>query len=176
MTATAANPEVPSTPWWLVLLEGIAAVIVGIMLLSNTAETTVFLIQVLGLYWLISGILSIIRIFMDSSGWGWKLLSGVIGIMAGVLVLQNPLWSAILVPTTLVWMIGLGGIVMGIISLIQAFRGGGWGAGILGVLSIIFGIMLVGNAFIAALGLPWLIAIFALVGGIAAIIQAFRMR
>jgi uncharacterized membrane protein HdeD (DUF308 family) len=65
---------------------------------------------------------------------------------------------------------------MGVIALVQAFQGSGWGAGILGVLGILFGLVLIFNPFAAAVGLVWAAGIFGLVGGIALIIAAFRFR
>jgi uncharacterized membrane protein HdeD (DUF308 family) len=113
---------------------------------------------------------------MDSSMWGWKLFSGLIGILAGIAIIQYPLWATILVPTTLVWVFGFFGIIIGVIGLIQAFQGAGWGAGILGVLSILFGLLLITNAFVAALTLPFIFGILGLVGGVAALVVAFQMR
>jgi uncharacterized membrane protein HdeD (DUF308 family) len=55
-------------------------------------------------------------------------------------------------------------------------KGGGWGEGILGVLGIIFGIILLENPFIGAVYLPYVLGIFALIGGIGAIISAFLIR
>jgi uncharacterized membrane protein HdeD (DUF308 family) len=163
-------------PWWVVLIEGIAAIIIGVLLLINPAITTVVLVQFLGVYWLIVGIIDIVRIFMDSSMWGWKLFSGLIGILAGIAIIQYPLWSTLLVPTVLVWVFGFFGIIIGVIGLIQAFQGAGWGAGILGVLSILFGLLLIFNAFGAALTLPFIFGILAIVGGLAALVMAFQMR
>jgi uncharacterized membrane protein HdeD (DUF308 family) len=68
------------------------------------------------------------------------------------------------------------GLIIGVVSLIQAFQGGGWGIGILGALSIVFGLILLFNAVIGALALPWVLGIFGIVGGIAAIFMAFRIR
>ena len=65
---------------------------------------------------------------------------------------------------------------MGIIGLIQAFQGAGWGAGILGALSILLGLVLIFNPIIGAATLPWVLGIFGVVGGILAIIAAFRLR
>ena len=92
------------------------------------------------------------------------------------LILQNPLWATLLVPTVLVWVFGFFGVIIGVIGLIQAFQGAGWGAGILGVLSILFGLVLLFNAFVASLTLPFILGILGIVGGIAAVIMAFRMR
>ena len=44
--------EPVESPWWVVLLEGILAIIVGLFLLYSPAATTAFLIQVLGIFWL----------------------------------------------------------------------------------------------------------------------------
>lgn len=176
MAEAAMNSEGRVVPWWVVLIEGIAAIIIGILLLVNPKVTTVVLIQFLGIYWFIIGIIDIVRIFMDSSMWGWKLFSGLIGILAGIAIIQYPLWATILVPTTMVWVFGFFGIIIGVIGLIQAFQGAGWGAGILGVLSVLFGLLLITNAFVAALTLPFIFGILGLVGGVAALVVAFQMR
>jgi uncharacterized membrane protein HdeD (DUF308 family) len=163
-------------PWWVVLLEGIAAIIIGVLLLTAPGSTLAFLILVLGFYWLISGIFSIVAIFVDSSQWGWKLFIGILGIIAGIVVIQHPLWATILVPTVAVIVIGIQGIIVGIVGLIQAFQGGGWGVGILGVLSIIFGLILLFNPLVGAVALPFVLGIFGIVGGVLAIIAAFRLK
>src|SRR3954453_4677398 len=137
MTATTAGTipspaeaTGPGLPWWLVLLEGIAAVILGFLLLTDTAATTIVVVQLLGVYWLIDGIFRLVTMFMDHRGWGWKLAGGILGILLGLVVLQHPLWATYAVPVSLGWLVGIGGIFMGIFSLIQAFQGSGWGAGI----------------------------------------------
>lgn len=48
-------------------MEGIAAVIIGILLVVAPAITLLSLIQVLGFFWLIGGILRVVSIFVDSS-------------------------------------------------------------------------------------------------------------
>lgn len=163
-------------PWWLVLIQGIAGIIIGVLLLTNPAATTVIIIQVIGIYWLIAGIFEIVAIFIDRSGWGWKLFSGIIGILAGVAIIQHPLWSAVLVPATLILVMGIFGIIMGITNLIQAFRGGGWGIGILGGVNILIGFWLLANPLAAVIALPFVVGLFAIVGGIMALVSAFRMR
>jgi uncharacterized membrane protein HdeD (DUF308 family) len=134
------------------------------------------LIQVLGFFWLLGGIFRIVSIFIDSSSWGWKLVGGVLGVLAGILVLQHPLWSTILVPAVIVIIIGIQGLIQGVLGLILAFQGGGWGVGILGVLSIIFGLILVINPLLGAAVFPIVLGALMLVGGIVAIVGAFRLR
>ena len=163
-------------PWWLVLLEGIISVILGLFLLTAPGITLLFLVQVLGFFWLVGGIFRIVSIFIDSSLWGWKLVGGILGILAGIVVLRHPLWSTILVPAVIVIIIGIQGLIQGILGLIVAFQGGGWGAGILGVLSIVFGIILLINPLLGAVVFPIVLGALMLVGGIVAIVGAFRLR
>ena len=176
MTATTLQKQAASIPWWVVLIEGIAAIILGILLLINPGSTTVLIIQFLGIYWFIDGIVSIVRIFIDKTAWGWKLFSGIIGILAGIAIIQYPLWATLLVPTVMVWLFGFFGIIIGVIGLIQAFQGAGWGAGILGVLSILFGILLLANPLVGAVTLPFIFGFLGIVGGIAALAMAFRLK
>ena len=176
VSADTAMAAESSVPWWLVLLEGIFAIIIGILLLTNTAITTAILIQVLGIYWFIAGILNIVGIFIDHTAWGWKLFIGILGIVAGVIVIGNPLWSSVVTLAALVIILGIEGLIIGAVNIVRAFRGAGWGVGILGALSIVFGIILLANTMLAATTLPLVLGIFGIVGGILAIIMAFRMR
>lgn len=176
MTTASVTAAEKSTPWWIVLIEGIAAILIGILLVLEPDMTTAILLQVLGLYWLISGILSIVRIFLDKTRWGLKLAGGILGIIAGLLVLQHPLWSTMIIPTTLILIVGVIGIVVGIVGLIEAFTGAGWGAGVLGILAIIFGILLLLNPVVGATLLPVVLGVAAIVGGVAALFVAWRSR
>lgn len=176
MTTYAARLERPTMPWWLVLLEGISLLVVGFLLVSAPAQTTVITVQIIGLYWLIGGILHIVGLFVDRTAWGWKLFSGILGVLAGIVVLQHPLWSPLVIGSTIIIILGFQGIFYGAIGLVQAFQGGGWGAAILGVVSILFGLLLLTNVWIATISLPWTIGILAIVGGIASIVAAFRLR
>jgi uncharacterized membrane protein HdeD (DUF308 family) len=176
MTTATASQEGPVVPWWLVLLQGIALVILGLLLLANPGSTTFVLVQFLGIYWLVKGIFELVSMFIDHRQWGWKLFSGILGIIAGLVILDHPLWATLLVPATLVWLLGFFGIIMGGISIFQAFKGAGWATGLLGVLSIIFGLYLLANTFISTLSLPWVLGIFALVGGAVAIWNSFQVK
>ena len=96
--------------------------------------------------------------------------------MVGILVLRDPLVSEVVIPATLVIILGVEGIIIGVIGLIQAFKGGGWGAGILGAVNILFGIILLSSPLIAAYILPFVFGLFAIIGGIILIVFAFRIR
>src|SRR5215212_7173525 len=96
--ATQAHREDATTPWWPAYHENIFAVIFGILIITAPAATLFFLVQIFGFYLFIGGILRIVNIFVDSSSWGWKLVGGILGVIAGIVVLNHPLWSTVLVP------------------------------------------------------------------------------
>jgi len=175
---TSVAVEVPGFPWWIVLVEGIFALIFGIFLITAPGSTSVFLVTVLGFYWLIRGIFSIVEIFIPNTGthWGWLLFMGILGIIAGMVVLKHPIYATAFVGTFLIVFLAVDGLIMGIMGLIRAFTGAGWGPGILGILTIIIAILLFTNINGAVQALPIVIGALLIVGGIVAIFFAFRIR
>jgi uncharacterized membrane protein HdeD (DUF308 family) len=164
------------TPWWVVLLEGIFAIIVGLFLLYSPAATTIFLVQVLGIFWLAGGIISVLGAFVFSGNRLWKLISGILSIIAGIVILMYPLYSPLVVLTLFIIFIGVWAIITGITHLVWGFKGGGWGVGILGILSIILGLLLLTNSLAGIIVLPWIFGFFLILGGIGAVIGGLKMR
>lgn len=184
MTAEALAAPKP-VKWWLPLVQGILSIVVGLLFLLQPVATSKTAVGLLGLYWLILGIVDLIGLFRDRTAWGWKLFTGIIGILAGGVILSGFLGDSgtlerylttAMVGVTIAWVIGFLGIMYGVIMLIQAFRGAGLAAGILGALTIIFGIIILANPVATALGLPLVIGIWLIVGGIFLIVAAFRLR
>ena len=173
---SAESGAAMAPPRWLVLLLGVIAVIFGVLFFIYPVPTLTLLVTFLGFYWLFNGIVALISLFTDKTGRGWKLLVGILGILAGVLVLTYPLYSAILIPTVFAIIIGVEGLIIGAVYMVQGFSGAGWGTGILGILSIIFGLILIANPLVAAVGLVLLLAGLAIIGGVAAVIFAFGMK
>jgi uncharacterized membrane protein HdeD (DUF308 family) len=171
-----AGGRAEALPWGLVLVEGIVVALLGLVLLVAPGASLVFLVWLLGIYLLIAGIFRIVGIFLDSSSWGWKLAAGILCLIAGLAILSNPLWSTTLASTWLVIFVGFLAMLQGAAGLIVAFQGGGWGMGALSVLGILLGLFLVINPLIGVAALTLILAIFMLIGGVGAVIQAFRMR
>jgi uncharacterized membrane protein HdeD (DUF308 family) len=172
-TATATHDELP---WWLGIVQGVALLILGALCLSAPGATIVVLVQLTGLYWLVTGILGLIGLVSDRSGWLWKVFGGVIGILAGLAIVAHPMWSSILVPTTLVIVVGIFGIVNGVLLAVQAFGVRRWSGVILGIVGALLGLVLVANPLIGAVTLPFVLGVFALVGGVMSIVMAFVER
>ena len=176
MTAVAYMPQ-QSNVWWLFLLQGIAGIILGLMLLTEPGATTVALTTLLGFYWLVIGLLALVRLFVDrSTPWIWSLLSGVVGILAGLVVLKHPFLAALTVPTVLVIVLGVQGLVMGTIEIIAGLNGGGIGSFILGAVSVLVGLLLLGSPLAAAIAVPLVFGVLLLVQGVASIVLAFRVH
>jgi uncharacterized membrane protein HdeD (DUF308 family) len=174
--STYAGRRGETLPWWLVLVEGILAAFLGLVLLIAPGASLFFMVQLLGLYLFIAGMFRIIGIFLDPSSWGLQLLVGVLCLIAGLAVLRHPLWSTIAAPAGLGIFVGFLAMLQGAGGLVIAFQGGGWGMGVLSVLGILLGLILVINPLIGVAALPFILGIFMLVGGVGAVVQAFRMR
>jgi uncharacterized membrane protein HdeD (DUF308 family) len=171
-----AGGRAEALPWGLVLVEGIVVALLGLVLLVAPGASLVFLVWLLGIYLLIAGIFRIIGIFLDASSWGWKLAAGILCLIAGLAILSNPLWSTTLASTWLVILVGFLAMLQGDAGLVVALQRGGWGMGALSVLGILLGLFLVINPLIGVAALTLILAIFMLIGGVGAVIQAFRMR
>jgi len=177
-TSNAMKLETHSIPWWLGALGGVLNILIGILLLTVPVRTVLVLVLALGYYWIFSGMITLVYMFIDRQAWGWKLLSGALSILAGIYILRFPLIGAVSIPAFAILFLGIQGLVVGAVSLVLAFKGGGWGAGIMGVLGLIFGFVLITNFANPSLivSLVWIVAIFTLVGGISQLVQAFAQR
>lgn len=175
-TTAYAAPSTQSVSWWLALLQGVALLIIGVLLLTETAITLFVLVMFLGVYWLIGGIFDLVGVVLDRTQWGWRLFTGIIGVLAGLAVLRHPLWATIMIPSMLAWLLGAFGIVIGVVTLFRAITGAGWGAGIIGVISLLLGVILLLTPFFSAVVLVYAAAACAIAGGLASIVWGFRFR
>jgi uncharacterized membrane protein HdeD (DUF308 family) len=175
-TESEIKYEVSKAPWWSVLLEGIIAIIIGLFLLYEPVTTTILLIQILGIFWLVEGIIAVIGALIFSKDGKWKLLSGILSIVVGVVILMYPIFSPYIVLRLLVIFIGSLAIVNGAVILTSGLKEKEWGMEILGVLSIILGLLLLTNSLSGVLVLPWVFGIFFVIGGIGTVIWGIKMR
>ena len=175
--ATAIAHKDQSSVWWVFLLEGIASLIFGGLLIVHPAATLVALVIFLGFYWLFVGVLELVRVFVDRSvPWYWSLLIGVLGIVAGIIVLNHPIFAAIVLPTAIVVWLGVLGLVIGVFAIIGGFTGGAIGSFIFGVINFVIGLILLGSPMVAALAVPLVFGILLLIQGVVLIIWAFRVK
>jgi uncharacterized membrane protein HdeD (DUF308 family) len=175
MSKEVMKEKISRQPWWVVFVEGILALVTGALLLISPERTVTLLVQFLGIFFLVAGVIELVSIFVNRKYWGLKLVIGTLGVIAGILVLQHPLWSAVTVATTMVVVLGFYCLVKGIFMLLRGFGGEGWGVGILGVVVFLIGIFLLANTLIGIQLTVTLSGIALVVGGIAAIVLSFRI-
>ena len=111
MTATAIDAKPVQMPWWIPLVQGIATVIIGILLWTNPVQTATTLVMFLAIYWIVTGVISLLRLFVDRSHWGWKVFNGLLGILAGWALLRlDNVGAAMLFGWTVVIILAIQGI------------------------------------------------------------------
>jgi len=175
--------QVASAIWWLVLLRGIAAVLLGILLFTNPDAILSVVIIFLGIYWVVDGIITLLASFTgreEHSNWGWGIFVGIISILAGLAVLSQPVLTAIFTAQFIVSFVGIMIIISGVSSIVTGFRlrktSGEWMMILGGVLGLILGLLLLMNPLFSALVFVNITAIFSIIGGFALIVMAFQVK
>jgi uncharacterized membrane protein HdeD (DUF308 family) len=106
----------------------------------------------------------------------WLIVLGVLTTILGILAIGSPLMSGLAVT------LFIGGLltVMGVLQIIAAFKSGQWGSGIvgtlIGLLSIVAGLLMIFRPGIGLATLTLFLAAYFLVDGICEIIASFRMK
>ncbi len=176
--------QVLSELWRLILLRGISLLIIGIILLAFPLATLTVVLIIMGAWWLVDGIFTIVKSIKGRKkvkSWGLGIFTGFLGAVAGVIVLSQPALSAILTSSFLVWFLGISAFINGILGIITGLRlrkeiKNEWSMILGGIISIFFGIILLTSPFISALTIIKLIGIVALIGGITLFIISFKVK
>jgi uncharacterized membrane protein HdeD (DUF308 family) len=167
--------------WRLFLVEGIVLVVLGILAIVVPAVATIALAVLIGWLLLLSGILGLIATFRTrgAPGFGWSLVSAVIGIAAGIVLLGWPLSGAL--SLTLILTVFL--LIEGITSIFYALDhrrelSGRWGLMLIsGIVDLLLaGIIFEGWPSTAVWAIGLLIGINLLFGGSALIGMALHAR
>jgi len=166
--------------WWMFLIRGLLALAVGIIAVIEPGATLAAIVLLLGSFFIVDGLFAAVKAFTimrSDRSWWLLLLSGLVGIVAGVVVFAWPGLTAL----TLAYLIGFWAVVTGFaeigvaVSLRRAIQGE-WLYVIFGAISVVFGIFVV---FAPGLGLFYLtlmIAIYGFLAGFSLIGTAFRLR
>jgi hypothetical protein len=165
-----------SLPWWAVLLAGIAAGVLGIVMLASPNANSGALFRVVGLLVIVGAVVLLVSGLMHRAGRGWKVTVGILGVLLGVALIVQPFPQAFLAAALFVWIVGIGLIVLGALFLIQAFAYAGWLRGILGAVSGVVGFLLIIGSAAAPQLAPLLFGILATIAGVLGIVTAIRMR
>ena len=95
---------------------GVLSVIVGFALLRSPFQSVEVMIFVLGIFWLVQGIMTFAAAFSVKQGRNWGIVMGILGILAGIVILTYPISSAVILAQ-------IGGIWLVILGIMQIVAG-----------------------------------------------------
>lgn len=163
--------------WWALALRGLVAVLFGLLTFFLPAITLVTLVLLFGAYALVDGIFNVIAFFRVASHHWAFLIEGVIGIIAGILTFAWPGITAIV----LLYLIAFWAIFTGVFEIVAGIRlrkaiTNEWLLVVMGVFSLLFGVLILFAPIIGALAIVLWIGAYALVFGVFLLALAFRLR
>lgn len=124
------------------LAGGVTAFIFGAILTFRQEAAIGVVALLLGLWWLIQGAFMLFSVLIDRTDAVWKVLLGLIGLGAGIVVLANPVQTGQFLGSALAVVLGVMGLLAGIIAVVGGFRGGGISSILFGVVSGAIGLLL----------------------------------
>jgi uncharacterized membrane protein HdeD (DUF308 family) len=164
--------------WWAIAIRGVLGIIFGMIALFLPGVTMLSLVLVFSAYALVDGIFAIIaavRAAREHERWGLLVLEGIVNIVtAGIAFLWPSITVVAFVLLVAVWAILSGGLMLS-----AAFRlgtdHGRWWLALGGIVSIIYGAVLIAAPLLGALVLTWWLGAYALIFGTALIVLALRL-
>ncbi len=165
---------------WMLTVRGIVLLVLGIiMLMFGRGVTLLALIQVMGAYWIVGGSFDLFEGVVGRSERSriWAIIGALFSMAAGVFVIGHPIISGLIASTYLIYFMGIAAVVAGV-AQIMAGQGGkrSLGGFVLGIFSIIFGMIVVFNPLMTQAVILLVLPFWAVITGVATLLSAFRMR
>ena len=165
--------------WWLVLLRGIAAILFGLLTIMWPGLSLLTFVLLFGVFALFDGGLALGAAIMGGSAeprW-WLALVGLLGIAAGALALLWPgITGLVLLIFIAAWAITAGVFeVMGAIKLRKEIEGEWWLIAT-GILSVLFGVLILLFPGAGALSIAFVIGWFAILYGALLVGLSWRLK
>ena len=164
---------------WVMLIGGIASVIFGIMALAWPKLTLLVLAIFFAASVFVDGIFSVIGALRnrEQRNWWLVLVFGIIGVVAGGYAMYNPDAAALALLIIVATYAILSGITLIAVGwkLREEIRGE-WLLILAGVVSVIFGVLLIAMPGPGLLSIVWLVAVWSIATGILRVMFAFKAR
>jgi len=172
--------EILTRYWWAAVLRGVVAVAFGVMAVAWPEITLRVLVLLFGAFVLVDGLIAVVTAASGAGlvrHRGWLVVEGVAGIVVGVLTF---LWPDI-TTLALLYLIAAWALVTGALEIVAAVRlrreiRREWLLALNGVLSVLFGVLLVAWPTTGALAVTLVIGVYAIVFGIVLIWLGLRLR
>lgn len=164
---------------WFSLVIGILFVLAGLASFIHPDTTLHFLTILAGIIFILRGLYELwFRQFINrtlNESTGWIIFTAILDIILGIIVLIYPGWGVLYIAILFaIWFIIDSVMEIKASKLFKNFhRGYATWLVILGVISVILGIILLFSPLLSAMVIVWLISTMLLVFGIMHIIQAF---
>jgi uncharacterized membrane protein HdeD (DUF308 family) len=97
----------------VLVLFGLLSLLAGLILLVRPGESVLAIAWVLGFWWVLTGAMQLIAGIIDAEGRGWNIGLGLLGLVAGGIILAQPEIGL----TTLVWIVGIGLLLRGAVEI-----------------------------------------------------------
>ena len=166
--------------WWVPVLRGVAAIIFGVIAFTHPLMAAVTLVWFFGAWVLIDGIFRVVSAIThhaSDSDWGFNLIIGILGMIIGLLTFHAPAITALaLVVYIAAWALMIGATEIALAIKMRREIKGEWFLILMGLASIIFAGLLLWNPLAGAAALIWIIAWYAVIMGVLAIIFGLRLR
>lgn len=164
----------------LLIVRGIIGLIIGFVAIVWPAITIAVVVAIFAAYAILDGIMNLVLGFTRTAthGRSWaQVVQGSIGLIAGVLAFVWPIVTAF----ALVIFIGAWAVVTGVLEIVAAIRlrryiRNEWLLASSGVLSLLFGLLVIAVPGAGAIGIAWTLGIYAAAAGIVLITLGVRLR
>ena len=126
--------------WSFLTGMGIALMILGFVAIGSSFIATLATVLVFGMLLLLGGLFQVVTAFWGRSwrGFSLHLLAGVLYLIVGVFMIDNPVETAVGVTLLVAAGLLVGGILRIVLSLVERFDGWGW-ALLNGIVSLLLG-------------------------------------
>ena len=165
--------------WWAIAIRGVLGILFGLVALFLPGATMLSLVLLFAAYTFVDGvfgIISAVRAAGEHERWGLLLFEGIADIAVAVIAV---VWPGITV-VAFVLLVAIWALVTGGLMLWAAFRldvdSGRWWLVFGGVVSLIYGVLLIVAPMIGALVLTWWLGAYALVFGVVLLVAAFKLK
>jgi uncharacterized membrane protein HdeD (DUF308 family) len=119
VVAIADSEDTGGTRWLMAFL-GLLSVIVGILFLRHTDDTITTLAFLLGLFWVVGGLIEFFTAYGDrgSEARGWRIFMGLLALAAGIVTLVVPHLTL----NTLAVIFGIWLIIYGVLEILLSLQ------------------------------------------------------
>jgi uncharacterized membrane protein HdeD (DUF308 family) len=165
--------------WWAFALRGALSIAFGLVVLAFPRAALLSFVLLFAGYAIADGLFAMMAAVRSTESGGRRglyALEGVVGPIVGVTALA---WPRLTVLVFLI-LIAAWALLIGGVMLIAAFRAsahhGRWWLALCGLLSILYGALLIGAPMLGALVLTWWLGAYAVAFGTFLLVLAFRLR